>query len=63
MTSRPGPITSTTSNRLARELVLRPGEVAELDTEEPHWFGPNGTTVVEILHLFGPHGDQAVART
>ncbi|WP_072691324.1 helix-turn-helix domain-containing protein [Rhodococcus marinonascens] len=46
-----------------RELVLRPGELAEFDTEEPHWFGPDGTSVVEILHLFGPHGDQAVART
>lgn len=46
-----------------RDFTLRPGEVAEFDTSEPHWFGPAGTTAVEILHLFGPHGDQAVIRT
>lgn len=47
----------------AREHLLRPGEVAEFDTREPHWFGPAGSTPVEILHLFGPRGDQAVVRT
>ncbi|MGC5343922.1 helix-turn-helix domain-containing protein [Streptomyces sp. DT24] len=46
-----------------QEVTLRPGEVAEFDTTEPHWFGPADTEVVEILHLFGPHGDQAVVRT
>ncbi|MEU3481948.1 helix-turn-helix transcriptional regulator [Streptomyces sp. NPDC033753] len=46
-----------------REVILRPGEVAEFDTGEPHWFGPAGREAVEILHLFGPHGDQAVVRT
>ncbi|MFG3299479.1 helix-turn-helix domain-containing protein [Micromonospora chersina] len=46
-----------------REFLLRPGEVAEFDTGEPHWFGPADTDSVEILHLFGPHGDQAVVRT
>ncbi|MFD5149342.1 helix-turn-helix domain-containing protein [Streptomyces sp. NPDC058401] len=46
-----------------RSLTLRPGEVAEFDTGEPHWFGPAEGEVVEILHLFGPHGDQAVVRT
>ncbi|GAA2475553.1 XRE family transcriptional regulator [Streptomyces gobitricini] len=46
-----------------QESVLRPGEVAEFDTREPHWFGPAGTEAVEILHLFGPRGDQAVTRT
>ena len=45
------------------ESVLRPGEVAEFDTREPHWFGPAGTTAVEILHLFGPQGDRAVVRS
>ncbi|MEU9982211.1 XRE family transcriptional regulator [Streptomyces sp. NPDC050856] len=44
------------------ELVLRPGEAAEFDTGEPHWFGPAGVGTVEILHLFGPRGDQAVVR-
>jgi mannose-6-phosphate isomerase-like protein (cupin superfamily) len=46
----------------AAEFTLRPGEVAEFDTTEPHWFGPSGSAAVEILHLFGPHGDQAVIR-
>ncbi|WP_067479006.1 helix-turn-helix domain-containing protein [Actinomadura hibisca] len=44
------------------EFTLRPGEVAEFDTRQPHWFGPAGTDAVEILHLFGPRGDQAVVR-
>ncbi|MEU1624935.1 XRE family transcriptional regulator [Streptomyces sp. NPDC020096] len=44
------------------EFTLRAGEVAEFDTREPHWFGPANTTAVEILHLFGPQGDQAVVR-
>ncbi|MGW0882301.1 helix-turn-helix domain-containing protein [Streptomyces sp. NPDC002671] len=46
-----------------RECTLRPGEIAEFDTRQPHWFGPAGTHPVEILHLFGPRGDQAVVRT
>ncbi|MFI1969095.1 XRE family transcriptional regulator [Streptomyces cinnamoneus] len=46
-----------------REFTLRPGEVAEFDTGEPHWFGPADKNAVEILHLFGPRGDQAVVRT
>ncbi|HEY3480154.1 MAG TPA: helix-turn-helix transcriptional regulator [Streptomyces sp.] len=45
-----------------RELVLGPGEVAEFDTGQAHWFGPAGTSTVEILHLFGPRGDRAVVR-
>ncbi|WP_431780756.1 helix-turn-helix domain-containing protein [Streptomyces chumphonensis] len=46
-----------------RECTLRPGEVAEFDTREPHWFGPAGSDTVELLHLFGPRGDQAVVRS
>ncbi|MEU2158002.1 XRE family transcriptional regulator [Streptomyces sp. NPDC019396] len=45
-----------------RESTLRPGEAAEFDTREPHWFGPATDSAVEILHLFGPRGDQAVVR-
>lgn len=45
-----------------RELILRPGEVAEFDTNAPHWFGPAGDQAVEILHLFGPQGDKAHVR-
>ncbi|MFB7476804.1 helix-turn-helix domain-containing protein [Kitasatospora sp. NPDC056184] len=46
-----------------RAFTLHPGEAAEFDTAEPHWFGPVGAEAVEILHLYGPHGDQAVLRT
>lgn len=46
----------------ARDVTLQPGEVAEFDTTEPHWFGPADTSTVEILHLFGPRGDQAIVR-
>jgi len=46
-----------------REFTLRPGEAAEFDTSEPHWFGPAAASAVEILHLFGPQGDRAVTRT
>jgi hypothetical protein len=42
--------------------LLGPGEVAEFDPTEPHWFGPADGTAVEILHLFGPRGDRAVVR-
>ena len=45
-----------------RDFTLRPGEVAEFDTGEPHWFGPAGTTAVEILHLFGPQGERMHVR-
>ncbi|RGA03447.1 XRE family transcriptional regulator [Microbispora triticiradicis] len=45
-----------------RELTLRPGEVAEFDTAEPHWFGPSGDRAVEILHIFGPQGEKAQVR-
>ncbi|MEU1734761.1 helix-turn-helix transcriptional regulator [Streptosporangium sp. NPDC020145] len=45
-----------------RELILRPGEVAEFDTSEPHWFGPNGDHSVEILHIFGRKGHKATVR-
>ncbi|MEV4560213.1 XRE family transcriptional regulator [Kitasatospora sp. NPDC049285] len=44
-----------------RESLLGPGEVAEFDTREPHWFGPADGTAVEILHMFGPHGDRPKA--
>ncbi|MFJ8361879.1 helix-turn-helix domain-containing protein [Streptomyces sp. NPDC093984] len=45
-----------------RDFTLRPGEVAEFDTRGPHWFGPANGKDVEILHLFGPRGDQPVVR-
>ncbi|BCY14832.1 helix-turn-helix domain-containing protein [Actinoplanes sp. L3-i22] len=43
-----------------REQLLGPGDTAEFDTAEPHWFGPAGDRPAEILHLYGPHGDRPV---
>jgi mannose-6-phosphate isomerase-like protein (cupin superfamily) len=44
------------------DITMQPGEVAEFDTTEPHWFGPADSHPVEILHLYGPRGDQATNR-
>ncbi|WP_424805321.1 helix-turn-helix domain-containing protein [Rhodococcus sp. 27YEA15] len=44
------------------DMVLRPGEIAEFYADQPHWFGPADDQIVEILHLFGPHGDKAQVR-
>ncbi len=40
------------------DLILGPGEVAEFDTQEPHWFGSNGQEPAEVLSLFGRHGER-----
>lgn len=40
------------------DLVLGPGEVAEFDTNEPHWFGSDGHEPAEVLSLFGRHGER-----
>lgn len=40
------------------DIVMRPGEVAEFDTKNPHWFGSAGEGPVEILSLFGAHGQR-----
>ena len=40
------------------DLVLGPGEVAEFDTKEPHWFGSNGHEPAEVLSLFGRQGER-----
>lgn len=37
--------------------------MAEFDTSTPHRFGPAHAEAVQILYLFGPHGDQPVNRT
>lgn len=39
------------------DLVLGPGEVAQFDTLVPHWFGSTGDGPVEVLSLFGRHGE------
>lgn len=40
------------------DLVLGPGEVAEFDTQNPHWFGSTGHGSVEVLSLFGGQGER-----
>lgn len=44
------------------DLTLGPGEVAEFDTRLPHWFGSAGRGPVEILSLFGRHGQRMHVR-
>ena len=40
------------------DRVLEAGQVAEFDTSTPHWFGSLGDADVEILSLYGRHGDR-----
>jgi hypothetical protein len=40
------------------DVVLAPGGVAEFDTRVPHWFGFTGDQPVEVVSLFGPHGQR-----
>ncbi|MDA3146993.1 helix-turn-helix domain-containing protein [Leucobacter sp. UCMA 4100] len=44
------------------EHLIGPGETAQFDSATPHWFGPADDHAVEILHLFGPHGDRPLTR-
>jgi transcriptional regulator with XRE-family HTH domain len=40
------------------DILMGPGEAAEFDTKNPHWFGSAGTGPVEILSMFGKHGER-----
>jgi transcriptional regulator with XRE-family HTH domain len=42
-----------------QELVLGPGEAAELDTRTPHWLGSADAQPAEVLTLFGAQGERA----
>ena len=44
------------------DITMKPGEVAEFDTQVPHWFGAAGDRPVEILSLLGKHGERAHIR-
>lgn len=44
------------------DLTLGPGEVAEFDTQNPHWFGSTGHGSVEVLSLFGKQGERIHVR-
>jgi transcriptional regulator with XRE-family HTH domain len=41
-----------------RDLALPPGEAAEFDTSLPHWLGSADGRAVELLILFGLHGER-----
>ncbi|KAA8884528.1 helix-turn-helix transcriptional regulator [Nocardia colli] len=45
-----------------QDLVLNAGEVAEFDTELPHWFGNADTEPVEFLSILGPQGKRLRTR-
>ncbi len=44
------------------DLILGSGEVAEFDTQVPHWFGSTGDQAAEVLSLFGPQGERIHVR-
>lgn len=46
----------------AEEFVLSPGEAAEFDTWTPHWLGVVDGPV-ELLGIFGPHGERVHLRS
>jgi transcriptional regulator with XRE-family HTH domain len=46
-----------------QDWVLGPGEVAEFDTQMPHWFGSPGTEPAEILSIFARPGERMNVRT
>ena len=44
------------------DITMGPGEVAEFDTQVPHWFGAAGDEPVEILSLLGRQGERIHVR-
>jgi transcriptional regulator with XRE-family HTH domain len=46
-----------------QDWVLGPGEVAEFDTQVPHWFGSAGNESAELLSIFGRPGERMNVRT
>jgi quercetin dioxygenase-like cupin family protein len=46
-----------------RDWVLAAGEVAEFDTQMPHWFGSTGDEAAEILSIFARPGERMNVRT
>jgi transcriptional regulator with XRE-family HTH domain len=46
-----------------RDWVLGPGEVAEFNTQVPHWFGSTGQEPVEVLSIFSRPGERMAVRT
>jgi len=44
------------------DITMKAGEVAEFDTQVPHWFGPAGERPVEILSILGREGERIHVR-
>ena len=44
------------------DITMGPGEVAEFDTQLPHWFGPADDVPVEILSVHGSRGERMHVR-
>lgn len=44
------------------DFILNTGEAAEFDCQVPHWFGAAGRGNVEVLSLFGKHGERIHVR-
>jgi transcriptional regulator with XRE-family HTH domain len=44
------------------DITMEPGEVAEFDTQVPHWFGPAGDRPVEILSILSREGERIHVR-
>jgi transcriptional regulator with XRE-family HTH domain len=40
------------------DITMGPGEAAEFDTKNPHWFGSAGNGPVELLSMFGKQGER-----
>ena len=45
------------------DLVLGTGEIAEFDTQVPHWFGSTGEEPAELLSIFHRPGERTIVRT
>jgi transcriptional regulator with XRE-family HTH domain len=44
------------------DITMQPGEVAEFDTQVPHWFGAAGKQPVEILSILSREGERIHVR-
>ncbi len=44
------------------DIIMGAGEAAEFDTKNPHWFGASGAGAVELLSVFGKHGERVHLR-
>lgn len=40
-----------------KDLTIEPGQAVDFSTWTPHWFGAV-TEPVEVIAIFGPHGER-----